>query len=204
MLKSEEASEGETDGGDDSDESDELAPQGSSKHDAMMGKPEGKNTTQDADLGDQNKNQTALGKQGGFDHISKTSPANSKPMFHDPRKDTHDDADPNLGRNMAGNQGDNTQHDEMGVDVHKEPRLQSSKMAARNMSSARGLKDSSRSDVKGEMDMPDVVPSHGEDVKDAPGDTGTAVTDRAVQTKFGGLKGARQKLDGFLSKMKRS
>ena len=179
------------------EEDQELAPESASKHDALLGKPGGKNDQNPAESQEDSDNETAEGQEG-FDKISHKSPANSKNLFANPKKDTHDPVDLNKDRNMAGADAENNQHDEMGVDVHEDPRMQSSKMAKHNAVKAEGIKNSERKMVKGDMQIPDVVPSHGEDNPDASPDE--KVNDKP---RLGGLKGARAKLDGFLSKMKK-
>ena len=183
----------------------ELAPaRGAHKSDAMLGHPDGKNTEQDARSSTEYENQTELGKQGGFDHEVHSSPVNSKNMFHDPKKDTHDDADPNMHRNMAGDGGGlNAKYDKMGVDEHKDVRHQSSSMAKHNMDKGEALKHQELSKVQGKTAighhaaMQPGIDSDSDHEIEAENDG-----DEAPKSHFG-MKGARAKLDGFLSKMKR-
>jgi len=229
---------------------DELAPaSGASKRDALLGKPDGKNSYKDAESHEEAKNETMLGQEGGFNKEVHTSPSNSKVMFHDPKEDTHDPVDLNRHRNMAGD-GSNSKYDKMGVDEHKDVRLQSSKMAFKNAKKAEGLKYDALKKVKADMDIKSGIESHG---RDAGKDVEDAVSDNEMQKgfsapmskvnrsgskeqmwdqdkegshdegglyaeegaegdgdmesskmrgKMSGLKGARARLDGFLSKMK--
>jgi hypothetical protein len=115
---------------------------------------------------DMGQGQTALGKEG-FDHEEHAgAPENSKPMFHDPKKDTHDAVDLNKHRNMAGD-GSNPKYDKMGVDEHKDVRLQSSHLARANAVHAENLKAKSRHQVQSAMNIDDKDASHGEEVEDA-------------------------------------
>lgn len=188
---SEEHNEGQSTHSDD----DELAPNSSASHDALLGKPGGKNDQDPAESQADSDNETAEG-QDGFPKISKaTAPENSNNQFLNPKKDTHDPVDLNADKNMAGPDAENTQHDEMGVDTHKDVRTQSSKMAKNNAHKDEGIKNSTRKDVKGKMSIPDVVPSHGEDNPDASPDE--RVNDKPRLT---GMKGARAKLDSFFGR----
>lgn len=203
LLQHESDSKGEHDEGQSThSEDNELAPSGessqASSHDALLGKPDGKDSPMDAESPKEGENETALGKQGGFNKTSKKSPENSKNLFVNTKKDSHDPVDLNKNRNMAGADRQNNQHDDMGVDVHENPRLQSSKMAFHNSKKAEAIKNSSRKEVKSDMDIEDNVPSHGEDNPDASPDN--TANDKP---RLSGLKGARAKLDGFLSKMKK-
>lgn len=184
--------------------------------------------------------QTKLGMEG-FDHVDKSSaPVNSKPMFHDPGKDTHDDADPNMHRNMAGD-GSNSKYDKMGVDEHKDVRLQSSDMAKSNMMRGSAGKMAARKMVGDATNVERNPVDHGESVvsgqqnnqqqkgfaapmskvnksgdkgmawdqdeEGASGGSGLYGADgeedqqrEALKNK--GMKGARSRLEGFLSKKK--
>jgi hypothetical protein len=186
-------------GGEGSEESDELAPEGSASKDALLGKPVSKDSSPDTrDSGEQGE--TALGQEGGFDHEEHKSPENSKNLFLNPKKDTHDAVDLNKNRNMAGSEGENTQHDEMGVDAHRDVRLQSSNMAKKNAFRAEGAKDEARKTVKGQMAMPNLTPSQGEEAgKDSPEATKAEEGSRKPAS-FVGMKGARAKLDKFFGK----
>jgi hypothetical protein len=179
----------------------ELAPDGSankaSTHDALLGHPDGKDTGNEAETPEESKNETAEG-QDGFPNISHASaPGNSKNLFVNPKKDTHDAVDLNRDRDMAGVEGDSNQHDDMGVDTHKDVRRQSSGLAHKNAVKAEGIKNAVRKDVKSKVEIPDNVPSHGEDAKDA-----VSGVQSDNPGKLTGMKSARAKLDGFLSKMK--
>ena len=198
LLQHETDSTGEHDEGQSThSDDDELAPNSSASHDALLGKPGGKNSMSPAEDHEDSENETAEG-QDGFPKVSKTSPANSKNLFADPKKDTHDPVDLNHDRNMAGSDATNTQHDEMGVNVHKDVRSQSSNMAKNNAVKDEGIKSSSRAGVKSDMQIPDVTPSHGEDNPEA--SPTNNVNDKPRLT---GMKGARAKLDGFLAKRKK-
>jgi hypothetical protein len=146
---------------------DELAPvSGSHQRDALLGKPETEGEPGDV-KDESHQNQTELGKQGGFNKLDKAgAPENSKNLFHDPKKDTHDAVDLNKHRNMAGD-GSNSKYDKMGVNEHKDVRLQSSNLAKKNAIKAEAIKGQSRKSVKSSMDIADNEPSHGEDVQDA-------------------------------------
>jgi hypothetical protein len=179
----------------------ELAPEsGSSNRDALLGKPGGTNHEEDAESPEEEGNDTELGEEGGFDHISKDSaPENSKVLFQDPKKDTHDEADPNMHRNMAGDGGGlATKYDKMGVKEHTDPRLQSSHMAKRNMGRAEGVKSKEHALVAQKTHTQAPRASHGEDVHDA------VAGDNEQMQGYSPLKKARAKLDGFLGKLKNS
>jgi len=156
------------------------------------------------------QNQTALGKEGFAKEEHVGGPLNSKNMFHDPKKDTHDEVDLNSDRNMAGSGGGlETKYDKMGVDEHKDVRAQSSHLAKANMHKAGALKSASRHAVQGSMDIHDKDASSdreaGDDVTDALGDEpeGKGSSDIAFDSGRGGaMKAARGKLEGFLSKRK--
>lgn len=186
--------------GEGADTDGELAPaSGSSTKDALLGKPVGESEPSPAESLSDSDNETQLGTEGGFNKISKaTAPANSKNLFQNPKKDTHDPVDLNKDRNMAGPDAENNQHDEMGVQPHQDVRMQSSLMAKKNAIKDEGIKSFARKDVKSKMNIADVVPSHGEDNPDASPDE--EVNDKP---RLSGMKGARAKLDGFLSKMKK-
>ena len=227
----------------------ELAPSRGSEKDTLMSKagkePGNAESSRDED------NQTALGEQGGFDHVDHASaPENSKVLFHDPKKDTHDPADLNRNRNMAGD-GSNSKYDKMGVDEHKDVRHQSSKLAGENAVKNEGLKKSVLGDVKSKVNLKSPMASQGEeagmDAEDSLRDNSQQAGFKApfskvnrsgsksqdwdvdkegannkgglyaeegnedgdeegseMKPKMTGLKGARAKLDGFLSKMKKS
>lgn len=166
-----------------SDDSDELAPEGSSSKDALYGKPVTEGYAKDAESKYEQENVTQQG-QRGFDHEAEgaSAPHNNKVLFHDPKSDTHDPVDLNAHNNMAGEDRGDIQHSNMGVDAHKEPREQSSALAAHNAKRAEALKASSRADVKSKMALPDhsVMPEEGGE-KVAPG-------------KSIGFKSAREKL----------
>lgn len=197
---------------------DELAPaSGSHNRDALLGKPETEPEPTD-EKSETHQNETELGQEGGFNKVIKAgAPANSKNLFHDPKKDTHDPVDLNKHRNMA-NTGLNEKYDKMGVNEHKDVRLQSSNLAKRNAIKDEGIKKQSRSAVKSSMDMPDIEPTNSEDVQDAvhdneqqgPGfdsdDSNGADSDNdtAPPGSGGAMKKARGRLEGFLSKMKNS
>lgn len=199
MLKSEHDSYdsgGEGEGDDDN----ELAPMsGSHKRDALLGEPEGSNAEENAESPEEEKNETALGEEGGFDHIEHAAaPANSKNLFHDPKKDTHDEVDPNMHRNMAGDGGGlETKYDKMGVNEHKDVRAQSSQMAKHNMQKNAAIKKKEHSLVASKTNTQAPAASHGEDVHDA-----VAGDDERMQG-YSPMKMARSKLDGFLGKLKK-
>jgi hypothetical protein len=186
------------------EDNEDLAPAGANKaseHDALLGTPDGKNSSEPAESSSDADNQTALGKEQGFDRESHESPANSKNLFLDPKKDTHDPVDLNKHRDMAGREGERNQNDDMGVDVHQDVRRQSSKLAGKNAVRAEGLKNSFRNDVKGKMDLSSkMASSDGDAGKDAP--DAAAAINPDNPGKLTGMKSARAKLDGFLSKMK--
>lgn len=181
----------------------ELAPVGgSAKHDAMLGKPGGHNSSADAESESESENQNAMGEGGdGFQdgpdsHAS--APKNSRSLFQDPKKDTHDEVDPNMHRNMAGDGGGlETKYDDMGVDVHKDVRSQSSHMAKHNMGKAEALKHKEAGLVgrKTQTDLHD--PGKGEDAHDA------VAGDNEKMQGYGPMKKARSKLDSFIGSLKR-
>lgn len=182
------------------DGEEELAPMsGSHKKDALLGEPEGSNAEENAETPEEEKNETALGEEGGFDHVEHASaPENSKNQFHDPKKDTHDEVDPNMHRNMAGEGGGlETKYDKMGVSEHKDVRLQSSKMAKHNMQKAAEIKGKEHAIVASKMKTQAPMASHGEDAHDA-------VAGDNEQMQVSPMKRARGKLEGFLSKLKHS
>lgn len=184
------------------DESDgELAPDGNankaSEHDALLGKPGGKDSTQPAESSAKDDNQTQLGHDGGFDKEVHTSPENSKNQFLNPKKDTHDAADLTKDRNMAGADGERNQNDEMGINPHKEVRSQSSGLAKGNAVKAEGIKKAFGKTIGEKLDVNTSDPGHGEESKDA-----SAGVQSDNPGRLTGMKSARSKLDGFLSKMK--
>jgi len=141
------------------DGDDELAPaRGEGEAGTMKSREEKYGDTRDADV--QGETREGL---SGFDKIDKsTAPANSKNLFHDPKVDTHDDADPNMQRNMAGD-GSNSKYDKMGVDEHEDPRLQSSKMAATNMAKNKALKLAAHNKIDRDVNVDgDGMDDHGE------------------------------------------
>jgi hypothetical protein len=155
------------DGQSSQDGDDELAPVGGSgKKDALMGgKPDTEGepgNTRDP----MKQGQTKLGEEGGFDHEEHSSPENSKNLFQDPKKDTHDSVDLNAHRNMAGD-GSNSKYDKMGVDDHKDVRMQSSKMAGLNARKGEALKAKSRGATQSAMNIHEPDAGMGDDVPDA-------------------------------------
>ena len=258
-------SEGEHSEGQSAKEGDqELAPeggmsphseQGSHSRDALLGHPPehpALKATRPADL----QGETQLGKEIGFDHESHGSPANSKNLFIDTKKDPHDPVDLNRHRNMAGD-GSNPKYDNMGVDEHVDVRKQASKLTGKNAIAGEAQKRHERGFVKSKMDIASKESSAGSDFgRDAGTDSEDAVKHNSLQAGFGapqskvnrsgsakqgwdmdeegangrdsfykaggetdhdgdeeghsmksrmtGFKSARAKLDGFLSKMKKS
>lgn len=190
----------------------ELAPaSGGSKRDALLGKPDGKDSNAPAESHEESQNQTKLGASGGFDKEVHTSPANSKNLFHDPKKDTHDPVDLNRHKLMGADEGGvSNKYDKMGVNEHLDVRKQSSVLAKHNATKDEGLKNRALASVKAKLNISSPkASSDGE----AGMDGGDAVSDNETEGdgneggfgggKLSGLKGARARLDGFLSKMKR-
>lgn len=150
-----------------------------------------------------NENQTALGKEG-FDHEEHSgAPMNSKDKFFNVKKDTHDSADLNEHRDMApGSSQLDEKYSTMGVDPHKDVRQQSSHLAKANAMRNEAMKSKTSSIVghKTAVDMHD--PGMGEDVQPESGQMAeNSARPGQPEAKFG-LKGARGKLEGFLSRMK--
>jgi hypothetical protein len=194
MIQQHEQDESELHGGDKTaQEENGLAPvsqaHGGSEHDVLRGgTPDGQNSKAPAETRDEDDNQTELGQEGGFDHISKGSPVNSKTLFQNPKVDTHDDADPNMGKQMSGEQGESNQTDQMHVNVGDDPRKHSAPQTESNMAKMKAQKGATLATAKEDMHMSNVVPSHGED---------------GTEYKGKGLKAARSKMDGFLAKLRK-
>lgn len=186
----------------DEDSDGELAPEGNankgSDHDALLGSPDGKDSKMPAESSEQDDNQTALGHSGGFNkQIKANAPENSKNLFVNPKKDTHDPVDLNKDRNMAGEQGESNQQDEMGVEPHEDVRSQSSALAGKNAVKAEGIKKAFGKTIGSKLDVNTSDPGKGEDSPDP-----VSAINSDNPGKLTGMKSARSKLDGFLSKMK--
>lgn len=179
----------------------ELAPEGNSNkgsdHDALLGSPGGKDSMAPAESSEEGQNQTALGHSGGFNKEIHSSPKNSKNLFVNPKKDTHDPVDLNKNRDMAGVEGESNQHDEMGINPHEEVRSQSSALAGKNAVKSEGIKKVFGKNIGSKLDVNMSDPGKGEDSPDP-----VAAVNSDNPGKFTGMKSARAKLDGYLSKFK--
>jgi len=176
---------------------DELAPVSAShEHDALLGNPakvgKGK-LVEDAIQDGEKDNQVAEGMRG-FGKDGKPAPDNSHDDFFDTKKDSHDPVDLNEHRNMAGADGESNQMDHMGVHAGKDVRLQSSAMAKHNAMNNEHIKKESRGVVKKAIgiNQPDANPGDGLGDGDGPTDEKS------------GMKLARSRMNGFLSKMRGS